>query len=543
MTTQNTYWLRYLLLCMGLALGCSTQTACYLDPELKRVNPYDKAFNKQTECRDNDDCSKVGYCLQGKCVQCRTSTDCEKGQACIDNTCSACKTTKDCSNGQACISGTCSECTNSLQCGSAQFCRDKKCVSCDSEKAGTCILSGTITENLKLSADTTWILRGTVFIGDDVKAVRLEIEPGTTIAGESSTNGVLVIRRNAKIIAEGTKEKPIVFTSDQPKGSRGRGDWGGIVINGRARTNRCVQDSKKDCESFGEGGTGWYGGDDDNDSSGILKYVRVEFSGRLFSPDNELNGIAFQGVGAGTTIDYIQVHMSKDDGVEFFGGTAQAKHILVTGAADDSIDWTDGWRGKIQFAIIQQYADASDNGIEADNHDEDNTLKPRSNPTLSHLTIIGSPQSSKSDIGVLLREGTAGKIYNSLVLGFEQGCFGIDKAETFKGVLDAQKKLTGQLVFAHSRLHCTKAFIEPKETQSFTVADFFNVFNTGNKLSDPLIAAPFNTTAPNFAPKSGAPVLSGALQIKDSFFSKVKYLGSIEPGKDWTKGWTTTATK
>ena len=174
------------------------------------------------------------------------------------------------------------------------------------------LLTGTITENMTLTKDNEYLLRGGVFVGDEVNETILTIEPGVTIYGESATKGMLTINRNSKIMAEGTREEPIVLTSDKPVGQRSRGDWGGLIINGNAPLNTGE-------EAYGEGGTGYYGGNDPNDNSGVLRYVRVEFAGREISPDNELNGIAFQGVGSGTTVEYVQVHMNKDDGVEFFG--------------------------------------------------------------------------------------------------------------------------------------------------------------------------------------------------------------------------------
>jgi len=538
-TNMRKLWLRLYGGLLGCLLISQLTVGCYLDADLTRINPFDKEFKTETDCRENDDCSKVGYCLKGKCVQCRTGTDCQEGLACVNSKCQACKKTSECGDSQACISGACKPCKSSLDCGGGSFCRTGKCIPCISEKAGTCLLTGTITENLVLSADITWILRGIVFVGDDINPITLTIEPGTVIKGELKTTGALVVRRNAKLKAEGTKEKPIVFTSDQPKGSRNRGDWGGIVINGRATTNRCAQSSTTVCESFGEGGTGWFGGSDDNDSSGSMKYVRIEFAGKLISPENELNGLALQGVGSGTTLEYIQVHMGKDDGIEFFGGTANIRHVLITGSADDSLDWTYGWRGRAQFVIIQQYDDDSDNGIEADNSDLDSTLKPRSQPTLSNFTIIGSPKSDKSDLGILLRAGTGARIYNSIVMGFNDACLSIDGPETFKHSADAQGKPTGTLVVSNNYMSCAKITKEPKTAGSYTVADFYKTMNTGNQSKDPLLTAPLNLSAPNFAPKSGSPVLSGAKILQEGFFNKVKYIGAMEPGKDWTKGWTT----
>ena len=403
---------------------------------------------------------------------------------------------------------------------------------------GVCILSGVLTEDLTLTADTAWVLRGGVFVGDGTSQTTLTIEPGTVIYGESSSDGMLVVNRNARILADGTAEAPIVFTSSKDVGSRARGDWGGLILNGNATLNSCT-DGTVACEAFGEGGTGWYGGDDDNDDSGVLRYVRVEFAGTLISPDNELNGIAFQGVGRGTEIDYIQVHMNADDGVEFFGGTAQAKHLVVTGVGDDSLDWTDGWRGKVQFAVLQQYDDASgDNGIEADSNADNNDASPRSAPVLSNLTVIGSPSSEASDYGMLLREGTAAQIHNTLVLGFNDACVDVDHGSTFDRIAD------GTLVMNNVTLDCATPFekddedadgdgtndVDPLDIE----VDLFGSAN-GNGVGTQLVHAPNDRTAPDFATD-----MRGAVIPSDPFFDTVDHMGGVG-SVDWTDGWTTTA--
>ena len=216
-----------------------------------------------------------------------------------------------------------------------------------------CALKGNILENITLTAGKMYLLNGPVFIGDSQTDVVLTIEPGVTVLGEKnpSSPGTLIITQRAKIEAVGTKDAPIVFTSDQLEGKKARGDWGGIIINGLAPINCPDKKGKAFCENEGEGDTGTYGGDQPEDSSGTLKYVRVEYGGIQFSEDNELNGIAFFGVGSGTTVDYIQVHMNADDGIEFFGGTVNVKHAVLTGIADDSLDWTYGWTGKAQVRI------------------------------------------------------------------------------------------------------------------------------------------------------------------------------------------------
>ncbi|TNE84872.1 MAG: hypothetical protein EP330_28120 [Deltaproteobacteria bacterium] len=399
---------------------------------------------------------------------------------------------------------------------------------------GVCVLSGTITEDLTLTADNAWLLRGGVFIGDDENETVLTIEPGTTVYGESSTDGMLVVRRHSKLMAEGTATAPIVFTSSKAEGSRARGDWGGLILNGNAPINACVEDTDG-CQAYGEGGTGWYGGDDANDSSGVLKYVRVEFAGTLVSPDNELNGIAFQGVGAGTEVDYVQVHMNADDGIEFFGGTAQVKHVLITGVGDDSMDWTDGWTGKAQFVVLQQYDDSSDNGIEADNNGDNNDATPRSMPTISNVTIIGSPNSAASDSGMLLREGTAAHLSNILVTGMNDSCLDVDHTATFEQISG------GALTIENTLLDCVTTFVmDDESTADPTALDTWFAGQTGNVVGAADLEDPFNLAAPNFAPKSTSAALGAGATPSDAFFDSVDFIGAVG-ADDWTTGWTTAA--
>ena len=414
-----------------------------------------------------------------------------------------------------------------------------------------------ITQDVTLTADKAWILQGGVFIGDDVAETVLTIEPGTIVYGDAASKAFLVITRNSKIIADGTKDAPIIFTSSKNNGERAPGDWGGLIINGKASVNGCTN---APCEPEGEGGTGQYGGSDDTDNSGTLRYVRVEFAGNPITPDNELNGIAFQGVGSGTTIEYIQVHMGKDDGVEFFGGTAQFKYILTTGISDDNLDWTDGWRGKGQYFIVQQYDGFGDNGIEADNNGDDNAASPRSNPILSNITLVGVPTSKRSDNGLLLREGTGAQIWNTIVVGFEDSCVDIDHTETVNN---------GKPVFKSVAISCNKPFTQEKwncenddkdddkcknmevatgdAKEAWTVEDFFNTMDGGNlniawdsMSPDNVLMKAFDTAAPNFMPKAGV-TLPTAAAVNDSFFDTTNYVGAVDPNatSSWTDGWTT----
>lgn len=333
-------------------------------------------------------------------------------------------------------------------------------VDCSADTEGTlglvCTISGEVTEDLSIEPATgvTWVISGNVFIGNDTDETVFEIAEGTTVWANTAERTFLTIRRNSKIMAEGTASDPIVFTPAVESGDRQRGLWGGLVINGNGILN--TGDTAE-----GEGGSGTYGGDDNADNSGVLKYVRVEYAGEEITEQNELNGIAFQGVGSGTTIEYVQVHMNSDDGVEFFGGAAQAKYLVLTGIGDDSIDWTDGWQGKIQYAVVQQYGDEADRGIEADNLEGNPSAEPRSMPMLSNITLIGG---GNGDTGLLLRRGTAGQYWNFVITNFYDACIDLDTEETFTNAY-ADGSFTGDLVIRNSVISCadTGENFEPLE--------------------------------------------------------------------------------
>lgn len=407
---------------------------------------------------------------------------------------------------------------------------------------GVATVTGEILEDTTWSADCTYVLRAGVFVGGadqlpvDDDRVTLTIEAGTRIVGEASSVGMLVINRGGRIMAEGTESDPIVMTSSRAAGERARGDWGGLIINGNATINcdRTGFQADDFCEGVGEGGTGAYGGETDGDDSGTLTYVRVEYAGALISADNELNGIALQGVGSGTTIDYVQVHKPADDGVELFGGTANIKHVVVTEAGDDLLDWTDGWTGLGQFIVLQSSADAAgDQGIEADNNDDNNDFSPRSDPTLSNMTIIGSPDNEINDIGILLREGTVGSIWNTQVVGFNSACLDIDNNVTF-----TQGITNGGISLQHVILDCD-TIVAPDKGEPATPGAILSWFEsgTGNVAKqgasdlDPDANAA-NLTAPQFDT-----TITGGTIPADSFFDETSVIGAVG-SDDWTTGWT-----
>ena len=215
--------------------------------------------------------------------------------------------------------------------------------------------------NDNITTSTTWEAKNT-YVLPRLKQVFVEpgatltIEPGTRIEGEQGS--VLVITRGAKIMAQGTKDKPILLTSSQPVGMKAAGWWGGLVVLGAApiNTNKLSQPTSDEAtfEAFTSAiPEGKFGGTDPNDNSGVIKYVRIEFAGFNFVADREFNNFTLCGVGAATTIDYVQLHGGSDDGVEIFGGTVNLKHIISSQNQDDGFDTDNGWNGKLHFLVIQ----------------------------------------------------------------------------------------------------------------------------------------------------------------------------------------------
>ncbi len=418
-------------------------------------------------------------------------------------------------------------------------------------------ISGRFVDDVLVEKKYAWFLDAPTFIGTDDASdnATITIEAGTTIQGRGGTPpSMLIIRRGSRIVANGTAAEPIVFTSAQPVGSRAPGDWGGLVINGRAPVNNLGAGGAL---PLGEGASGQYGGTDPNDDSGVLRYVRVEFAGHVFTSDDELNGIAFQGVGAGTVVDFIQVHRSLDDGVEFFGGTVDVRHVLITGAVDDSLDWTFGWVGRAQFVILQQWDGGADCAIEADNSETANDATPRSRPTISNLTIVGPANvGAQSNTGLLLRRGTGANISNAIVMEMNAAGLDIDSAATWNNAYTddpgSYAALSGQLTVSNTifylngaggTVHFRNDAVPGTDPQTDT--NFSSQQTPANQAGvDPQLLAPTNTATPNFRPSTSGPASTTAWQNPGgAFFVAVDFLGGVDDNaaNDWTTGWTTSA--
>ena len=258
----------------------------------------------------------------------------------------------------------------------------------------------------------------------------LSITAGTTIKSNAGTNGYIAILQGAQIQATGTPSKPIVMTSNNA--APAAGDWGGLVILGSAEIN-------SGDTATSEVGNYTYGGTNNVDSSGNLQYVRLEYTGAAINSESEFNGISFYGVGSQTNVDYIEVFEGADDGVEFFGGTVEATHVILRNAQDDSLDWTEGWTGGITDIYIETTSD-SDKVIEADGNEDDNTATPLSSPTIANFTAVGIG-SAEGKEAIRLRRGTEATFSNVFLEGFEEG-FDIDDPTTIDHILSGATTVT-----------------------------------------------------------------------------------------------------
>ena len=410
-------------------------------------------------------------------------------------------------------------------------------------------LEGNITADRTISAANKNFLKGFVYVKS---GATLTIEAGSVIKGISVASGEraasLIIEPGAKIIAEGTVDKPIVFTSDKEPGKRVTGDWGGLIICGNARVNRTNQPTI-------EGGPGTHYGNTTSDefngeSSGKLKYVRIEFAGYPLEPDKEINGLTFGGVGSGTEVEFVQVSYSNDDSYEWFGGTVNAKHLIAYKGWDDDFDTDYGYTGKLQFLLSvrdKDIADTSDsNGFESDNDGDGSTNTPFTKPVFSNVTLIGpfygkvsdrtqaeveaktadaanGAKGGKYQAAMHLRRNSSLNIYNSVFTGWPYGL----RATGKKGQANDGIAIEN-VIFAGM----WKNFYEDEKVSE----NFFN--RAGN-----------NTVLENtrqIIAKDGdyssvvADAVKGAdfSKLADSFFEKVTYKGAFDGTNDWTEGWT-----
>lgn len=392
-------------------------------------------------------------------------------------------------------------------------------------------INADITSNTTWESGKTYRLEKVIYVDN----ADLNIESGVTVEGDSGA--ALVITQDSRLFARGRSDSPIVFTSSKPEGQRQRGDWGGVVLLGKAPVNQPTAT----IEGLPEGNTlGAFGGQDANHSCGVIEYVRVEFAGFEVYKNNELNGLTLGGCGSDTIVRNVQVHRSLDDGIELFGGTVDLKHIVVSGAGDDSIDWDWGWTGRVQFAVIQQHPDVGDNAFEGDNNGDDHNALPRSAPSLYNITLVGAGQSAKKHRGIVLREGSGGHFHNMIVDSY--AIESLDFRDGVSGLVEA-----GQLIFTNNLLSLNGRFAEELGDDDDDLGFDENLWITsadiGNVISQESALYPNarDTREPRFKTRSRLHQMRTTTPPESEFFDEsANYQGALNPVShdSWLDGWT-----
>ncbi|MYE84117.1 MAG: hypothetical protein F4X36_20180 [Gammaproteobacteria bacterium] len=370
-------------------------------------------------------------------------------------------------------------------------------------------LMGTIDGVRQLSADTTYTLQGLVTVA---AGGELRVAAGATVLGSTAiTPTALIVEQGGKIFSQGTAEAPVVFTSASEPGARGRGNWGGIAVFGRAPCNSDTQPCvDPDLGHF-------FGGDSAMDSSGAITYTRIEFCGDEIIFGEPADCMRLSGVGAGTQLHHIQVHEGEGDGFEINGGTFDLKYAVATGITDDAFDYDLGWSGRGQFWITQQEPATSDWAYQADNNDLDFDAEPRTEPTIYNATLVGG--------GMLMRFGVGGRLLNHIVTVTGEPVLDIDDPETAE-----------RLEIRNSIVHGTFE----DEGDGIDAGAFAMTEGWNNQVVDPGLVDPHSTSAPDFRPAAGSPArAAGTEPPADDFFTPVDYIGAAAPdGDEWYRGWT-----
>ena len=412
----------------------------------------------------------------------------------------------------------------------------------------------------------TYILKGWVYIADGAE---LTIEPGTIIKGDKQTKASLIAERGGKLIAQGTATEPIVFTSEEAKGNRRPGDWGGIILCGKAKNNKS--------EIQIEGGPRTkHGGNDDADNSGVLSYVRIEFAGYPFQTDQEINGLTLGSVGSGTKIDHVQVSYSNDDSYEWFGGTVNCKYLVAYKGWDDDFDTDNGFSGKVQFGLSvrdSKIADVSQsNSFESDNNADGSNSEPHTSAVFSNMTLVGPMATDASFVNdasyinggnyypnngsslgkfqaaMHIRRDTHLNCFNSVAIGWPIGIIIDNEKGDTQGAATAGNLKLENIWLANVNAVGTdfnKIYVDGlynyetkqvDESQPSFSSTFFKA-QSGNKFYEAATGW-FDTTG--YIPTSGSPLLSAAAFTNSllSGFDQVSYIGAFAAGDTWLDGWT-----
>ncbi len=422
------------------------------------------------------------------------------------------------------------------------------------------LVNANITSSRTWTKDNTYILDGRVFVTD---GVTLTIEAGTVIKGKARAAqdaSALVIARGGKINASGTAAAPIVFTAEADNlngnlGQSDRGLWGGVVILGRARTNTASGQGNIEGIPTTEP-LGLYGGSDDNDNSGVFRFVSIRHAGSLLGPNHELNGLTMGGVGAGTTIEYVEVFANADDGFEWFGGTVNGKYLVSAFNDDDAFDWDEGYRGKLQFLFTIQDPSVGNHAFESDGGTTPEDGTPYAMPTVYNYTAIGSGATGANalSIGPIFRDNTGGKVFNSIFHDFRGYAWRIETESAQRE--DSSKRLAaGDIVIANNLFGtfgvgttATSLFLAPNATSggptptsNYTVEHITGAARQNRINTDPQLVNISRARDGKLDPrlKAGSPALLGAATPpNDGFFTATTYLGAFTTSGNWAYGWT-----
>jgi hypothetical protein len=412
---------------------------------------------------------------------------------------------------------------------------------------------------LEWTCENLYLLEGIVVVHSANPAIPqvLTIEPGTVIQGDTddASRGFLVVSRNGRLVADGEPDEPIVFTSSRSAGSRARDDWGGITLLGRAfagatrRTEGFPLTSATlgDLNPFLAYGPLEGTEPDDDWDCGTLRYVRVEFASFNAggAMGNESNAVQLYSCGRGTTIDYLQTHLSGDDGIEIFGGTVDLRHLVITGASDDLFDWDDGWRGRAQFVVGQQHDDVADFGIEAGGSSETPSFVPE--PRIFNVTLVGG-NGAAGKIGARFRGASRGYLRNFVFLGFTAGFVDVGGAATAANLTATPSTFSlANSVFGQGAAPVAwPTGGDDASDGDLIEQDVLTQPARSNQVTDPMLTRPFDLLDPSWMPVAGAPLGAAAAEAPSEregdaafFDTSADYVGAFEPGgDDWTEGWT-----
>ncbi len=401
------------------------------------------------------------------------------------------------------------------------------------------VITGVVSSS-KFYAKGKWVLKGYVYV---TNGATITFEAGSVIQSDVTEKGALIIERGAKLIASGSATNPIVFTSGKPIGSRAPGDWGGIILLGKAPTNRPL-----DPAPTIEGGVGrQYGGTDPLDESGILRFVRIEYAGIAAEPGSEINGLTCGGVGSGTIIENVQVSFGNDDAYEFFGGTVNAKNLIAFATADYDFDFDFGYTGKIQFAVScrkPDFVDAGDagNAIECDNDGSGTSASPKTKPQLSNFTFVGPNDAAGTagnhNFSNRWRRATQFVLRNSILIGHPDAGFSTESDATLNdyyvnNVSEFKNNLVQATVLPYKTANA--AIATNAQIQAKAEAEGCITLATSAAAQ---LTSPFYSTSPNFLPITGSPALSGSsFTGMNAFFTSTTYRGAFGT-TNWTANWT-----